>query len=60
MLGNYLETIQDAHPVRGGADGYDSLSVRVRNTIIVLVKTRIRRLANMHGSDVIGIERIVG
>ena len=60
MLGNYLKAIKDAHAVGRRADRYDSLRVRVRNAIIVKVKARIRRLANMHGNDVIGIERVVG
>ena len=60
MLGNYLEAIKDAHAVGRRAYRYDSLRVSVRNAIIVKVKARIRRLANMHGNDVIRIERVVG
>ena len=60
MLGNYLKAIKDAHAVGRRAYRYDSLCVRVRNAIIVQVKARIRRLANMHGNDVICIERVVG
>jgi hypothetical protein len=60
MLGNYLEAIKDAHAVGRRAYRYGSLRVSVRNAIIVKLKARIRRLANLHGNDVICIERVVG
>src|SRR5450631_166331 len=60
MLGNDLEAVKNAHAVGRRAYRYDSLRVRVRNAIIVKIKTRIRRLANMYGNDVIRIERVIG
>jgi hypothetical protein len=60
MLGNHREAVEDAHAVRRRAHGQSALHVGVRNAIIVKVKARIGCLANLHGNDVIRVERVVG
>ena len=47
-------TLEDAHPIRAGADGQRARHAGVRNGIVVQVEAHIGRLAGRHGSDLLG------
>ena len=46
--------------VRRRAHGHRALHVGMWNAIVVEIEARVGRLANVHGNDVISVERVVG